>query len=732
MEVFGNYREEIAHEAARLNKPENILGKALSQPFADSNSGARKLLYSVQYEHALPLREPEVACLTTGYENRYGELTSSIIIAQQEYQVVGKIEKFMDKPGFHYYLILWNQESSLLKMHEVISYKHIGESYGYRFNNEYADSLKIGDIIPPNNIIRKSTSYDNYMNRTDGVNLLALYNANDITKEDGMLISTVAARKLATTFYRKITINVPENSLLLNTYGDAERYQTFPNIGQMISNGIVCALRQEKTETALYTQSITNLSKILLSDDKYCIKEGMVVDIDIKCNNPQVLSEKESNCQLLKYYNDKVRFMKEFVAMIDNLKKQLNPAHIDYDLDKMYNDMANELNGMLFLDQKVYTGTIIQLMVEEYNIADIGDKITNRYGGKGVISRILPPELMPRIKSTGEPVELVINSSTCSNRENIGQWHELSITHIGKCICDYFRMNILDDADMIQIYVKYLSHCSIKEALAVQEMFNHMDSVEKHQYLQSITEEGKIYVSMKPISESVTLDDIASMYVDFPWAGQREMEVPMKNSVGGIRYKSARRKVTVGYMYIYRLKQYAEEKHSVTALSSTNLKNENSRNKASKNYKALHRSTPIRFGDMETADFGHMGMEYVISNLMIHSVSPEARLLVEKWYTDNPFITDIKLDSNSKNRSAEQVNVYLKSIGYRLVFKKIRKMHKLPYNIVPYTIDMQLKTPYSIFSENQKIVPESWYNKMKELDEEASKYAYMVSPYKFI
>ena len=62
---------------------------------------------------------------------------------------------------------------------------------------------------------------------------------------------------------------------------------------------------------------------------------------------------------------------------------------------------------------------------------------------------------------------------------------------------------------------------------------------------------------------------------------------------------------------MYRLQQYAEEKHSVTAMSSTNLRNENSRNKANKNYKATHQSTPVNFGNMELGDLGHMGMEHV-------------------------------------------------------------------------------------------------------------------------
>ena len=75
-----------------------------------------------------------------------------------------------------------------------------------------------------------------------------------------------------------------------------------------------------------------------------------------------------------------------------------------------------------------------------------------------------------------------------------------------------------------------------------------------------------------------------------------KIKMPLIDSNGEIRYVESRRPIVYGYLYFYRLKQYAEEKFSVTSLSSTNIKNENTRNKASNNYKALYSRTPIRFG----------------------------------------------------------------------------------------------------------------------------------------
>ena len=56
-----------AHENVdRLSSKEQMLGKGLSQPFADCNSGSRKLMYAIHIEQSLPLLNPEVPFVMTG------------------------------------------------------------------------------------------------------------------------------------------------------------------------------------------------------------------------------------------------------------------------------------------------------------------------------------------------------------------------------------------------------------------------------------------------------------------------------------------------------------------------------------------------------------------------------------------------------------------------------------------------------------------------------------------
>ena len=76
---------------------EKILGRGLNQPFNPSNSGARKLLASSQSDQVVPIEGCEVSIVTTGYENRYGERSSSIEKAIGDYKVIKIIDKYFEK-----------------------------------------------------------------------------------------------------------------------------------------------------------------------------------------------------------------------------------------------------------------------------------------------------------------------------------------------------------------------------------------------------------------------------------------------------------------------------------------------------------------------------------------------------------------------------------------------------------------------------------------------------------
>lgn len=169
----------------------------------------------------------------------------------------------------------------------------------------------------------------------------------------------------------------------------------------------------------------------MISDEKITVK-GKIIDIDILSNSPESLKEKSSHEQLLKYYNEKRRFLYELTTTVQKCMEIYGCTRMSDELQKLYSISMKELNGKKYSrDSKVYTGTIINFTIVEYNYPHIGDKLSNRYGGKGVISQIIPDELMARTE-TGETVDLYFNQATCINRLNDGQLKEQSLSMISK------------------------------------------------------------------------------------------------------------------------------------------------------------------------------------------------------------------------------------------------------------------------------------------------------------
>lgn len=661
--------DQVQESIKCLTSNEQMLGKGLNIPNNASSSGARKILASTHQSHSLVLTHGELPYVATGYENRFGDLSSSIVLADEDFEVIARIPKFSYAPNHHYFLIIKKLASNELTYLERISYKYTTEAYGYLHNNTVMDSYAVpGTIIPKGTVLRRSTGFDQYGNKTNGCNINVVYMALDDNMEDSAVISDTCSKKLSAPLIRWVKIILNENDIPLNVYGNDIVYKVHPDIGEEIKDGILMAYRREKREEAIYTQSVQRLQEIMMSDDKITLK-GRVIDINLYCNNPEYISQSTYNKQFYAYYQDRLRMDREIIDAIGPYITQ--DCTISYDLQKLIAFAKDELNGKKFIDKKQFSNVIIEFAVVENRNLEIGDKVADRYGGKGVISKIIPEALMPKMEN-GMSIDMIKNSSTMYNRENAGQIFELEINYISMKILDHIKSNpeMLPELALQQI-LKFVEIQSPKEYIALKEYTDSLNGDEVRDFVNSILLGTCIPISNDPISETMDIDKLGLLYQAFPWVKKTNLLVPIKDSNGHVRFIPTRRAVVAAPQYYLRLKQFAEDKFSVTSLSSTNLKGENSKSKAPKNYREPNSNTPIKFGYMESGNLDHIGAEYVVINLLLHSLSPRGRRLVRQIATEDPYNVDIKLDSESKNRSAEILNTRLKTMGYRLVFKKI-------------------------------------------------------------
>lgn len=673
----------VAEQPQRLNLgySEDILGKGNLQPFSVSNSGVRNQMFSTHNSQKIPIVAPEVPIISTGYENKYGVLSSNFIVAEHDFHVIAKIPKFSRHPDHIYFMIYQDAETREVNVFTRMPYFYITEVYGYLKNNDVLDMTKPGGIIHKNSVLTKSTQYDECNNRMDGLNLLTVYMATDKTKEDSIILSESAAARMGTHCFHKVEITINDNDDPLNMYGVNGVYKVIPDILEHTKDKLLCALRRRKKDDALYTQSAEHMNMIMFNDESF-IAAGQVIDLNIHCNNPERLGTTTYDAQLKYYYDERMRVNRDICAIVDALKDQFTqrgePLVLGTDLEQMYYDAQRELNLTQFKnsDNSTFSNIHLEIMVYEAAPMWVGDKMSNRYGGKGVVSTVVPDAQMPMTED-GRIIDIIQNKNTVIGRENPGQLWEMELNNISHAIISAIRDDWFTHDECLELYFKFVDMVSSSFSVFLRKEYENILDLKSYQELEglvnSIMSDDYIYLSVAPIDDNMTIDKLEMLYDEFPMARARRLITPIKDSMGNIRYVPSRRALICGPIYYYRLKQIGEEKFSATSLSATNLKGENSKSKLAKLGKDICKATPVKLGDMEISELLHLGVEPTIVATLLYANSPAARRRCQALLTGDPYNPSITLDRCSSNRGAEIFGTYMKTKGLRLEYLRIKK-----------------------------------------------------------
>ena len=715
---------EVREIAKRLPSQEYTLCKGLKQPFNNTNSGSRKIMQGIQMEQATQLINPEVPIITTGYENQFGELNSNFMVADTNFQVLAKVTKFINKPDIHYWLILYDMNHNKLTCVERVGYKHITEFYGYLFDNSFLDTLIPGDKINEGTVIQNTISYDEYKNRAEGLNMATMYIACEDVKEDPIVISESASKRFAAPLIDEVEIKINDNDILLNLYGKDHDYKTFPDVGEEVKDCILCAIRRElKDEEALFSQSWERLKDTMMNDKLYIV-EGTVIDIDVFCNNPEKLNTVMYNTQIKRYYDESIRFAKDFVDTIEQIQSKYEvPLEMEYVLKKQYQRCVDMVNGKQYIYDRVFNNILMYVYVQQNKPLERGDKITDRYGGKGVISKVRPDNMMPHYLKNGKwvPIDVLYSKCTCFNRLNDGQVFETSITFAGWQLLEYIQENNIPLDTAFQYIYQYIYLFNPSQAEEMVESFKGLEAkahlegtydeedikFRRDLFVQQIIHDGFIMLCLEPISSNMNIDKLAEVYKIFPFLKKYcPICVPQQDSNGNYRMVRTYRDVAIGFKYIFRLKQFAIEKFSVVSLASTNIRNENSKSKMAKTHNARFPSTPVRiFGEMEASTIGsHIGVDVLYEEFMLVSSSPTGRRKHEELLTGDPFEFNVELDKDCTSLNADIGQAYLRTLGGAFRFMKIKKFikHPLLFEVMSFTPQIPKQVLYFIPEEYRK------------------------------
>ena len=136
------------------------------------------------------------------------------------------------------------------------------------------------------------------------------------------------------------------------------------------------------------------------------------------------------------------------------------------------------------------SGDTIKIKVTTINLSGIGNKLTNRYGSKGVVGEILADELMPRFEINGRTyvVDVIMNPEAVYSRKNYSQINESELGLISRVVYDDYLEKGIDYVN--EKYSEVLGHkitepCSINDFAFNTKSFSKYNSLNIQEMLAS-------------------------------------------------------------------------------------------------------------------------------------------------------------------------------------------------------------------------------------------------------
>ncbi len=343
-------------------------------PFLNHNEANRALMGSNMQKQAVPTVRPSAPLVATGIEERAARDSGRLVYAREAGEVTYVdarkiVVKNSKGKNDEYPLINFSRTNGFTSFHQ-------------------RPAVSLGQHVKRGELLADTSTSDNGQIAL-GQNLLVAYmpwSGNNF--EDAVVISERLVREsvLTSVHIEEFSVNVRDTKL-----GPEVTTNDIPNMGE---------------------------NKLRNLDEEGIIRIGSEIqpgDILVGKITPKGESQLTPEERLLRsIFGDKARDVKDTSLRMEGGKR------------------GRVIGVKVFSREKgdqMESGIIKKIYIEVAQLRNItvGDKVAGRYGNKGVISRVVPLEDMPRMED-GTPVDVVLTPLGVPSRMNLGQILEL---HLG-------------------------------------------------------------------------------------------------------------------------------------------------------------------------------------------------------------------------------------------------------------------------------------------------------------
>jgi DNA-directed RNA polymerase beta subunit len=343
-------------------------------PFIENNDGNRIQFAANQSRQMLPLKNPQPPVIRSGYESVLTNVLSDNFIKK-----VPERSKVLSVTSDHIILVGKSGKKYDINLTPI----HLRSGTGRDTLSIFKTKVVKGQIVNEGQILAEGSCIKDgaiSLGRTLCVGYMPYKGYNF---EDGIIINEkLATNDMLTSLHgleEEVLISEKDRVLFIANIGDRLKKgepllrKTIGEIEQLIGFEDI-----EDDTTSVYGQDLIKTSP-----------GGLIVDLEVFCN---VSDEKFPK---LKFYIDRTR--------------------------KRYGVSADQKFVVKGVSIK---GALVRFKIEQELKIETGDKLTNRFGAKGIITLIEKDDLMPRTP-WGDRLDVILNPLGIIGRMNLGQLYEL-------------------------------------------------------------------------------------------------------------------------------------------------------------------------------------------------------------------------------------------------------------------------------------------------------------------
>lgn len=435
-------------------------------PFLEHDDANRALMGCNMQRQGVPLLVTEQPLVCTGVEDKVAKDSGVCVAAKTDGEVVSVSA---DE------IIVWNDKTGV-EVHALSKYLRSNQDTCIN----HIPIVKVGDKVKKGDIIADGQATKNGQ-LSLGQNLLIAFMPWDgYNFEDAILLSeklvqddrftSIHIREFETEAREtkgrpeEITKDIPnvgaEDLLNLDENGVIRVGATVQRgdilVGKTAPKGEQQTTPEERLLRVLFGKKAEDVQDVSLRVDpgtagkvlgvRTFVRREKLTEKEIKKKQEEISST---------YKAAKAKLEKEKKALLDSKKNKSEIKKIEdlYEAKESILKQNYEKEKELFKkgdELPVSVNKIVKVYIAAKLKVQVGDKLAGRHGNKGIVSRILPVEDMPRLPD-GTPVDCVLSPLAIPSRMNVGQLLESMLGWAGKVLNTQMVTPVFDGASEEQV-----------------------------------------------------------------------------------------------------------------------------------------------------------------------------------------------------------------------------------------------------------------------------------------